>query len=174
MRLYIEEFRMQILGDEDKLSGIIRKKKKLEKLRVKPLDENLDEKKARQSQPFLRLPDSPTERKQQALANNAKFDKQYGKTFKPQGPHSIFRDPGSINAFLKQDQLAFFGGHVSLNIEAKARVLESELVKDYQMRLQAADEEKKNVLEEHRVMKKFFNEICQLSDSRQEEILDLR
>jgi hypothetical protein len=49
MRLYIEEFRMQILGDEDKLSGIIRKKKKLEKLRVKPLDENLDEKKARQS-----------------------------------------------------------------------------------------------------------------------------
>jgi len=63
------------------------------------------------------------------------FDKEYGKNFKPQGPHSLFRDPGSINAFLKQDKLSFFGAHVSLNVENKARVLESELVKDYQMRL---------------------------------------
>jgi len=63
--------------------------------------------------------------------NVTKFDKEYGKNFKPKGPESIYRDPGSINDFLKQDQLAFYGAHVSLRIEDKARVLESELIKDY-------------------------------------------
>jgi hypothetical protein len=63
--------------------------------------------------------------------NIMKFDKEYGKNFKPKGPTGIFRDPGTITAFLKQDQLAFFGAHVALKIEDKARVLESELVKDY-------------------------------------------
>jgi len=42
------------------------------------------------------------------------------------------------------------------------------------MRLLEADEEKKNVMEEHRVMKQIFNEVYSLSDSRMEQIVELR
>ena len=59
----------------------------------------------------------------------------------PKGLNGLYRDPGLVNPYLKLNVLDFYGAHVSLNIEDRARVLESELVKDYEMRLQAALEE---------------------------------
>ena len=60
----------------------------------------------------------------------------------PKGTGGLYRDPGLVNPFLKLNQLEFYGAHVTLSIEDKARVLESELIRDYQMRLQEAQEEK--------------------------------
>ena len=92
----------------------------------------------------------------------------------PKGPQGLYRDPGFVNPFLKLHQLDFFGAHVSLQVEDKARVLESELIKDYQMRLQEAQEEKEAANAEHVLMRNFFHEIKELSDSRQEQIVELR
>lgn len=80
----------------------------------------------------------------------------------------MYREPSFVNPYLKLHQLDFFGAHVNLSVEDKARVLESELIKDYQMRLQEAQEEKQAATQEHEIMRKFFQEIKELSDSRQE------
>ena len=45
-------------------------------------------------------------------------------------------------------------------------MLESELIKDYEMRLQEALEEKKAAHNEHMNLSKYFHEIKELSDSR--------
>ena len=92
----------------------------------------------------------------------------------PKVTGGLYRDPGLVNPYLKLHQLDFFGAHVNLTIEDKARVLESELIKDYQMRLQEAQDEKEAANQEHEVIRKFFNEIKELSDSRQEQIVELR
>ena len=42
------------------------------------------------------------------------------------------------------------------------------------MRLQEAQEEKEAATQEHELMRKFFHEIKELSDSRQEQIVELR
>ena len=92
----------------------------------------------------------------------------------PNKVNGIFRDPGVINPYLKLNSFDFFGGHVSLRVEDKARVLESELIKDYQMRLQDAKEEKEAALDEHKLLRNFFNDVKSLSDSRQEQIVEMR
>ena len=79
--------------------------------------------------------ESPGARKRQAYSNNDKFEQEFGKKFMPKEPQGLYRDPGLVNSYLKLNMLDFFGAHVSLKVEDKARVLESELVKDYQMRL---------------------------------------
>ena len=42
------------------------------------------------------------------------------------------------------------------------------------MRLQQAEEEKEAALNEHRLIRKFFNDVRHLSDARQLEIVELR
>mmetsp|Transcript_24236 Transcript_24236/g.30041 ORF Transcript_24236/g.30041 Transcript_24236/m.30041 type:complete len:87 (-) Transcript_24236:1717-1977(-) len=84
------------------------------------------------------------------------------------------RDTSFINPFLKKEALDFYGGRIALQVEDKSRVLENELIRDYQMRLQQAEEEKESALSEHKLIKRFFNEIRELSDARQLEIVDLR
>lgn len=86
----------------------------------------------------------------------------------------MYRDVSFINPFLKHDALDFYGGRVTLQLQDKTRVLENELIRDYQMRLQLAEEEKEAVLAEHVQIRKFFNDVRQLSDQRQLEIVDLR
>jgi len=86
----------------------------------------------------------------------------------------MYRDVSFINPFLKRNALDFYGGHVALKVEDKTRVLESELIRDYQMRLQQADEEKESALNEHKLIRKFFNDVNLLSDARQIEIVELR
>ena len=138
------------------------------------------EDKSKWPMPHLRLVhpqqeiDNPGSRKKQATANNDKFEKEYGKVFMPKDNQGLYRDPGLVNPYLKLNQLGFFGAHVTLTIEDKARVLESELIRDYQMRLREAQDEKEAASQEHEVIRKFFNEIKDLSDSRQIKIVELR
>ena len=49
----------------------------------------------------------------------------------PKGLQGLYREPGFVNPYLKLHTLDFFGAHVNLSVEDKARVLESELIKDY-------------------------------------------
>ena len=108
------------------------------------------------------------------MTNNDRFEDEYGSQFVPKGADGLYRDPGLVNPRLKLNQLDFFGAHVCLQVEDKARVLESELVRDYQMRLQEAEERMEAGRQEHGLIRKFFNEIKELSDSRQEQIVELR
>ena len=90
----------------------------------------------------------PGARKRQAEENNNRFERDYGSYF-PKGPNGMYRDVSFINPFLKHDALDFYGGRVNLQLQDKTRVLENELIRDYQMRLQLAEEEKEAVLAEH-------------------------
>ena len=91
---------------------------------------------------------NPGWRERQAEKNNRMFEKEYGKNFS-KGPGAVYRDISFINPFLKRNALDFYGGHVTLQVEDKTRVLESELIRDYQIRLQQAEEEKEAVYSEH-------------------------
>ena len=75
--------------------------------------------------------ETPGRRKAQAEQNNKSFDLVFGKVFMPKTESGIYRDPGLVNPFLKQHELDFYGAHVSLALQDRARVLESELIKDY-------------------------------------------
>ena len=89
---------------------------------------------------------SPGLRRKQTMSNNEKFEKEFGKNFMPKGPQGLYRDPGFVNPFLKLNELDFYGARVVLSVEDKARVLENELIRDYQMRLHESEEEKEAAL----------------------------
>ena len=116
---------------------------------------------------------NPGARKRQAVEHNNRFEHAYGSYF-PKAPNGMYRDVSFINPFLKTEALDFYGGRVALSLTDKGRVLENELIRDYQMRLQQAEQEKEAVLNEHVQIRKFFNQVRELSDSRQLEIVDLR
>ena len=135
MRIGIDEYRNEIIHEDDQLNSPISPlKRKNCMLEEKETGHLKSPKKGPDT--FLRLEtvmEQPApghgkkpvymDRKKQAVHNNDVFDSTYGRNFKPKGPFGNFRDPGSVAPFLKQDSLGFFGSHVSLSIEDKARVL---------------------------------------------------
>ena len=48
----------------------------------------------------------------------------------------------------------------------KVKALENELIRDYQMRMEQADYEKEQALDEQKIIKVFFNDLKALSDAR--------
>ena len=61
-----------------------------------------------------------------------------------------------------------------MQAEDKVKALENELIRDYHIRLEEAESEKVAALEEHRLIKIYFNQLKELSDFRQEQILQLK
>ena len=53
-----------------------------------------------------------------------------------------------------------------MQAEDKVKALENELIRDYHIRLEEAESEKVAALEEHRLIKIFFNQLKELSDLR--------
>ena len=75
---------------------------------------------------------------------------------------------GRINEYLTKSKFSFYGSTITLQAEDKVRALENELVRDYHIRLEEAELERNAALEEHKIIRMYFNELKELSDYRQE------
>ena len=75
---------------------------------------------------------------------------------------------------MAKNKFSFYGSSIALHAEDKVQALENELVRDYHIRLEEAEAEKHAALEEHKVIKMYFNQLKELSDYRQEQISMLK
>ena len=75
---------------------------------------------------------------------------------------------------MNKHKFSFYGSQIIVQAEDKVKALENELIRDYHIRLEEAESEKVAALEEHRLIKIYFNQLKELSDFRQEQILQLK
>lgn len=54
-----------------------------------------------------------------------------------------------VNEYLNKNKFSFYGSTIALHAEDKVQALENELVRDYHVRLEEAEQEKFSALSEH-------------------------
>ena len=106
-----------------------------------------------------------TDRLSQALDNNDKFKEKF-KPPKVKSEEAKKFDVKKVNKYLGKNKFSFYGSTIALHAEDKIQALENELVRDYHVRLEEAEAEKHAALEEHKVIKMYFNQLKELSDYR--------
>ena len=162
MTTYVRSLKGEIFGQERELSNLSPPRKK---------QEGTEEEAAGGPAKHLRL--DLSDRLGQAILNNSKFGNRY-KMPKPGSESAKLFNAGQINEYLNKHKFNFYGSQIIVQAEDKVKALENELIRDYHIRLEEAESEKHAALEEHRLIKIYFNQLKELSDFRQEQILALK